>query len=106
MAGELLPVVRVSGAPAAFAVQVTRPAFCATLAEGAVSRAAGEIAVVTRVSGNPAALCTGDPFVVEYGGLVTGLVPGRYRVLVYEAVADGPARFLSTTIVTVLPPAT
>ncbi|MBC7791391.1 MAG: hypothetical protein H7Z74_15710 [Anaerolineae bacterium] len=106
MAGERLPVVRVLGAPAAFAVQVTRPAFCATLAEAAVSRAPGEIAVVTRVGGNPAALCTGEPFVVEYGGLVTGLAAGRYRVRVYEAVGDGPAGFLSSANVTILPPAT
>ena len=104
--GERLPVVRVAGAPATLAVQVTRRAFCATLAEGAVARAPGELAVVARVGGDPGALCSGDPAVVEYGGLVTGLAAGQYRVRVYEAVGDGPARLLSTTAVTVLPPAT
>lgn len=105
VAGERLPVVRVLGAPSALAVQVTRPAFCATLAEAAVSRAPGEIAVVARVGGDPAALCTGEPFVVEYGGLVTGLAAGRYRVRVYEGVGDRPARLLSIASVTILPAA-
>jgi hypothetical protein len=105
IAGERLPQVRVAAAPAALAVEVTRPAFCATLASAGVLREDGVIAVVTQVGGDPRANCAPIPAVVVYGGLVTGLAQGPYRVDVYEAAASAAPRLLASTRVTVPPAA-
>ncbi len=98
---ERLPSVQVDAAPQAVRIRVERPAFCATIAQGAVARATGRITVIARVGSNPAVLCALVLGVVEYDGVVSTVPPGSYRVWVYEAVGDQLPRLLSVARVSV-----
>ena len=101
--GEHVPSVSVTPGRRALGVAVSRIAFCLTQASAAFARAAGELTVVARVSSHPAALCSpnsGD-WIVDYSGTIESLTAGRYRVFVYEGIADGRPKLLWAGSVTV-----
>ena len=99
---ERLPALKVSGLAEGIRVEVARPDFACTLASATVGREPGVLTVVARVGGHPLALCAERGYVVEYAGVINGLVPRRYTVHIYEAVANGAPRRLGTRTVTVV----
>jgi hypothetical protein len=102
VAGERLPRVRVEPAAGSLQIRVERAAFCNTQARAAIVRAPGQLTVVAHVGPDPAANCTPTiNSVVEYGGVISGLTAGRYRVWVYEGVGVRRPRLMAVAKVTV-----
>jgi hypothetical protein len=98
---ERLPSLTVTGLEGSVRVKVARPDIACTLASAGVARSPGVLTVVARVSGNPLALCASG-FVVEYSGAIGNVAPGRYQVLIYEALGDGQPRLLGMRTVIVV----
>ena len=100
IAGERLPTTHVAVAARSVAFDVTRVGGCLPAVTAAVGRHAGVLAVVARVSNSALANCVGGAVTI-YGGVITGVAPGPYRVDVFEANGEGIAEHISSTVVTV-----
>ena len=101
--GEAIPTTRISAGTSAISFQVSTAGSCAPILEAGLSRRGSDLSVVTRMWGDPLADCfvSPSPRVLEYGGSIAVIVPGAYRVRVFEANGNEEPRLIGSTVVRV-----
>jgi hypothetical protein len=105
IAGERVPVIRVSGGAGTVAFMVTRADVCAPQVTAGLSRGAQDLTVVATVSQTLDSLCDPFPSVVEYAGTITAVSSGSYRVRVFDARDPNTPTLIGSAVVSVSAPA-
>ena len=100
---EPLPAAQVTGGASSISFRVTRASACGTIVDAALSRAPHDVAVVARVWVDPLADCfIGAPSrVLEYSGAIAVVIPGAYRVRVFEANGGETPRLIGSAVATI-----
>lgn len=100
---EPLPSAQVFGGASAVSFRVTRPSTCGTIVDAALSRAPHELAVVARVWVDPLADCfiATPSRVLEYSGTISVVIPGAYRVRIFEANGGETPHLVGSAVATI-----
>jgi hypothetical protein len=100
---EPVPAAQVTGGASSISFRVTRPWTCSTIVDAALSRAPHDLSIVARLWSDPLADCaiaTPRPL-VEYSGSVAVVVPGLYRVRIFEANGGETPRLIGSAVATI-----
>jgi hypothetical protein len=98
--GEPIPTTRITGGASEITFQVSTTGTCAPILEAGLSRRGSDLSVVTRMWADPLADCfvSPSPRVLEYGGSIAVVVPGAYRVRVFEANGNEEPRLIGSVL--------
>jgi hypothetical protein len=102
--GETIPSIHVMTGPLIGVRVTTQPASCVSDVTAGIKRTSTEITIVSHVSAAPVAcLAVVTNQVLDYSGSIDGLALGTYRIRVFEARANQPARFVGSVVATTSP---